>query len=176
MVDEKTTYILMDMMRGVIENGTGAAANIGRPAAGKTGTTSDYKDAWFVGFTPDLVAAVWMGYDNDGSLPEITGGGTPAVIWRDFMVKALQHTPARDFPRPAGVTIPAAPAKNENSDTDKNAGNKNADKEKKDNGVKNKDTAPAPPNKAGAGNKAAPPEDADKKAPPPAAAPPPAKN
>lgn len=180
-IDEKTAYILTDMMRGVIEHGSGTAANIGRPAAGKTGTTSDYKDAWFVGFTPDLAAAVWMGYDSEGNLPGIYGGSTPAVIWRDFMIHALQHTPVRDFPRPAGVVIPSVPAQNENVETDKNAApNKNADKEKKDTGAKNNGTAPASPNKPGASNKPPlPPDDADKKVPPPppaAAAPPPAKN
>lgn len=175
-LDEKTAYILTDMMRGVIERGTGAAANIGRPAAGKTGTTSDYKDAWFVGFTPDLVAAVWMGYDNDGYLPGITGGGIPAVIWREFMVRAVQHIPARDFPRPAGVVIPAAPANNDSAVPDKNAApNKNTDKNKKDKDTQHNGTSP--PAKPGAGNKQTPPsDDADKKVPPPAAAPPPAKN
>lgn len=175
-LDEKTAYILTDMMRGVIERGTGAAANIGRPAAGKTGTTSDYKDAWFVGFTPDLVAAVWMGYDNDGYLPGITGGGIPAVIWREFMVRAVQHIPARDFPRPAGVVIPTAPANNESAVPDKNAApNKNTDKNKKDKDNQNNGTPP--PAKPGAGTKQAPPPDAaDKKVPPPTAAPPPNKN
>lgn len=102
-VNERSAYIVTDMMRGVITNGTGTAANIGRPAAGKTGTTNDYKDAWFVGFTPDLVASVWIGYDADGYLNGITGGNTPAKIWRSFMVKALASTPARDFIRPSGI-------------------------------------------------------------------------
>jgi penicillin-binding protein 1A len=102
-VNERSTYLLTDMMRGVLINGTGAGANIGRPAAGKTGTTNDYKDAWFVGFTPDLVAAVWMGLDNDGNLHGVTGGNLPATIWRDFMTSALAKVPARDFTRPSGI-------------------------------------------------------------------------
>lgn len=102
-INEKSAYILTDMMRGVLQRGTGTAANINRPAAGKTGTTSDYKDAWFVGFTPDLVASVWIGYDNDGYLNGVTGSTIPASIWRDFMVKALAKIPVRDFIRPNGI-------------------------------------------------------------------------
>lgn len=102
-IDEKVAYVLTDMMRGVIERGTGTGASIGRPAAGKTGTTSDYVDAWFVGFTPDLVCAVWMGLDSSGSLSGITGGDLPATIWRKFMAEALAKVPAKNFPRPAGI-------------------------------------------------------------------------
>ncbi len=108
-VNERSAYILTDMLRGVINNGTGTAANIGRPAAGKSGTTSDYKDAWFVGFTPDLVASVWIGYDSDGYLNGITGGALPATIWRTFMQKALVKIPARDFIRPSGIVIEPNP-------------------------------------------------------------------
>jgi penicillin-binding protein 1A len=108
-VNERSAYILTDMLRGVINNGTGGAANIGRPAAGKTGTTNDYKDAWFVGFTPDLVASVWIGYDSDGYLNGITGGTLPAAIWRNFMQKALVKIPARDFIRPNGIVIEPNP-------------------------------------------------------------------
>lgn len=108
-VNERSAYILTDMLRGVIDNGTGAAANIGRPAAGKTGTTNDYKDAWFVGFTPDLVASVWVGYDSGEYLNGITGGTLPASIWRSFMQKALVKIPARDFIRPNGVVIEPNP-------------------------------------------------------------------
>ncbi len=102
-VNERSAYLLTDMMRGVITHGTGAAANIGRPAAGKTGTTSDYKDAWFVGFTPDLATAVWMGFDTGDFLNGITGGDIPAPIWHDFMTAALAKVPVRDFVRPGGI-------------------------------------------------------------------------
>lgn len=102
-INERSAYLLTDMMKGVITRGTGGGANIGRPAAGKTGTTSDHKDAWFVGFTPDLVAAVWMGSDTPEYLNGITGGDTPATIWHDFMMAALAKMPARDFVRPSGI-------------------------------------------------------------------------
>ncbi|EAX48253.1 penicillin-binding protein, 1A family [Thermosinus carboxydivorans Nor1] len=104
-INERTAYLLTDMLRGVITHGTGTRANIGRPAAGKTGTTSDYKDAWFVGYTPDLVAAVWLGYDNDGYLEGITGGSIPASIWRTFMSSALAKYPVRDFVTPQGIVV-----------------------------------------------------------------------
>jgi len=102
-INEKSAYVLTDMMRGVLERGTGTGANIGRPAAGKTGTTSDYVDAWFVGFTPELACAVWIGSDSNGSLNGITGGDLPATIWRNFMVEALAKVPVSDFPRPSGI-------------------------------------------------------------------------
>lgn len=116
-VNERSAYLLTDMLRGVIIRGTGTNAFIGRPAAGKTGTTSDYKDAWFVGYTPDLVAAVWMGLDNDGNLKGITGADTPATIWRQFMRGALANVPARDFVRPHGiVTAPVGLPKEDPAD------------------------------------------------------------
>ena len=85
------------MMEDVIRRGTGTRANIGRPAAGKTGTTSDYHDAWFVGYTPDLVAGVWIGNDSVGDLHGMAGGLTPAVIWQTFMLKAHMGLPVRHF-------------------------------------------------------------------------------
>lgn len=106
-INERSAFILTDMMKGVLTRGTGTAANIGRPAAGKTGTTNDYKDAWFVGFTPDLSAAVWMGFDTDGYLGGITGGSLPAVIWHDFMIEAAAQYPVRDFLRPSGIVSSA---------------------------------------------------------------------
>ncbi len=129
-ISEKSAYLLTDMLKGVITRGTGAAANIGRPAAGKTGTTSDYKDAWFVGYTPDLVAAVWIGNDDNTVMNGMTGGRTPAVIWRTFMQKALAGIKANDFSRPAGVTVddPVTeldPAEKSKDKTDKAAADKN---------------------------------------------------
>ena len=85
------------MLEDVISRGTGKRANIGRPSAGKTGTTSDYKDAWFVGYTPDLVAGVWLGNDDSTSMDGIMGGQTPAATWQSFMSKALANVPAHDF-------------------------------------------------------------------------------
>ena len=99
-VSAAATATLVDMMQGVISRGTGAAAGIGRPAAGKTGTTDNYVDAWFVGFTPDLVTAVWIGCDDNSRLPSITGGDVPAVIWGEFMGKAHANIPVHKFPTP----------------------------------------------------------------------------
>lgn len=152
-VNERSAYILTDMLRGVITNGTGTGADIGRPAAGKTGTTSDYKDAWFVGFTPDLVTSVWIGYDTDGYLNGITGSGTPATIWRNFMSKALANTPSRDFIRPNGVALnpPSTKAIDEPSPDDKittpaTTNGKKTDPKAKVEKATDK-TTPPPPNK-----------------------------
>lgn len=86
------------MLNAVMRNGTGKGARIGRSSAGKTGTTSNYKDAWFVGYTPDLVAGVWVGNDNATPMKKVTGGGLPARIWRSFMKASLKDVRARDLP------------------------------------------------------------------------------
>ena len=123
-VNPKSVYVLVDMMREVITRGTGTGASIGRPAAGKTGTTSDYKDAWFVGFTPDLSACVWIGDDNGEPLNRMTGANEPATIWSEFMSAALADVPASDFVRPSGVVIPKDPeiVKEDNSKKDVKSG------------------------------------------------------
>ncbi|MDQ3646676.1 MAG: PBP1A family penicillin-binding protein, partial [Actinomycetota bacterium] len=92
-VSPGNAYLLTKVLEQVIERGTGQAANIGRPAAGKTGTTNDYNDAWFTGYTPDLAVAVWVGYRYPRPMTNVHGirvfGGTfPAQIWRDFMFEA----------------------------------------------------------------------------------------
>lgn len=105
-VDPKYAYVVTNMLESVVSGGTGGGAAIGRPAAGKTGTTDESKDAWFVGYTPDLVAAVWMGDDYGvETLDGITGGTVPAAIWRDFMSEALNamEIPASDFTVPPGA-------------------------------------------------------------------------
>ena len=96
-ISEASASELTGMLEGVIQHGTGTRANIGRPAAGKTGTTSDYHDAWFVGYTPDLVAGVWIGNDNNTSLNGMGGGNQPAEIWKMFMVKASKDIPVHGF-------------------------------------------------------------------------------
>lgn len=96
-ISESSAAQLTSMLQDVIKGGTGTRANIGRPAAGKTGTTSDYHDAWFVGYTPDLVAGVWVGNDDNTSLGGMSGGTVPASIWKSFMKAALKNTPAKDF-------------------------------------------------------------------------------
>lgn len=103
-VEEKDAAIITDMLESVINSGTGGNAAIGRPAAGKTGTTDDEKDAWFVGYTPDLVAAVWIGDDyGSETLRGIYGSDTPAIMWAQFMANALANTPASDFSVPASA-------------------------------------------------------------------------
>lgn len=108
-LDERTAYIMADMMKGVITspNGTGKRADIGRPAAGKTGTADSNTDAWFVGFTPDLAAAVWIGEDTlrEMRYPNygVVGSGKAAEIWGSFMKQALAGTAPRDFTVPEGI-------------------------------------------------------------------------
>ncbi|MBP9230031.1 MAG: penicillin-binding protein, partial [Phenylobacterium sp.] len=89
--------MMVKMMKKVINGGTGARANFGRPAAGKTGTSQNWRDAWFVGFTPDYVAGIWVGNDDDKPMNRITGGVMSAAIWRQFMVVAHEKLPIRDF-------------------------------------------------------------------------------
>ncbi|HEX2196992.1 MAG TPA: PBP1A family penicillin-binding protein [Actinomycetota bacterium] len=112
-----SAYLVTKALEDVIDRGTGVAADIGRPAAGKTGTTNDYVDAWFVGYTPDLVAAVWVGHPQ-GSVPmysvhgiRVTGGSFPALIWRRFMLSALADVPPRPFriPKHELVTVEIDP-------------------------------------------------------------------
>ncbi len=105
--DPLSVYQVISMMRGVVERGTGTAVRaLGRPVAGKTGTTNDFRDAWFVGFTPDLVAGVYVGYDQPQSLGRGEAGGVVAApIFRNFMMAALKETPARAFPTPPGIEL-----------------------------------------------------------------------
>jgi penicillin-binding protein 1A len=93
-------YVMVDLMKGVITRGTGRAAAIGRPAAGKTGTTDDYRNAWFIGFTPQLVTSVWVGNDDNKPMRRVTGGMIPARIWAAFMKTALDGVPAEDWAKP----------------------------------------------------------------------------
>jgi penicillin-binding protein 1A len=88
---------MVHMLEGVIIGGTGVGANIGRPAAGKTGTSQKWRDAWFVGFTPDLLAGVWVGNDNDRPMAGVTGGEVPARIWKQFMLVAEKTVSPADF-------------------------------------------------------------------------------
>lgn len=109
-IDPAVAYLTTDLLTGVIKRGTGTAANIGRPAAGKTGTTQEYRDAWFVGYTPDLVCAVWVGYpESQREMKsvhgrQVTGGSFPAEIWARFMKAALADTPKTQFTKPKGLT------------------------------------------------------------------------
>ncbi|MHB0979771.1 MAG: PBP1A family penicillin-binding protein [Thermoleophilia bacterium] len=107
-MDPASAYLTTDALKGVISHGTARTADIGRPAAGKTGTTQEYRDAWFVGYTPDLVTAVWVGYpDEQKEMTDVhgikvTGGSFPAQIWAAFMREALADVEPHEFPEPAG--------------------------------------------------------------------------
>lgn len=96
----KTAAEMTAMLKTVIQRGTGAAANIGVPAAGKTGTTDDYKDASFVGYTPNIVTGVWVGNDDNSDMRSIQGGTVPALIWRDVMKVATKPYGNVDFNYP----------------------------------------------------------------------------
>jgi len=90
--------LMNQMLAGVITRGTGKAASLPRPAAGKTGTTQDYRDAWFIGYTTDLVAGVWLGNDDNTPMNKVTGGTLPAPVWKGFMLAATQGMPIRPLP------------------------------------------------------------------------------
>jgi penicillin-binding protein 1A len=99
---------MAQMMRQVVATGTGGRAKIsGYDLAGKTGTTSDYRDAWFVGFTGGFVTAVWVGRDDNTPMKRVTGGGAPAEIWRGFMAPILPHIQAQAIPGGEAAAPPA---------------------------------------------------------------------
>ena len=102
-----------EMLSAVIGHGTGRSAALPRPAAGKTGTTQDYRDAWFIGYTADLVAGVWLGNDDNAPMNKVTGGSLPAETWRRFMLAATRAMPVRALPSaplpPASVMAEAPP-------------------------------------------------------------------
>src|SRR5262249_20466623 len=107
-VDPPIAYVADQILQKVIQEGTGAAAAIGRPAIGKTGTAQEYRDAWFVGAIPQLSAAVWVGFPQGEEsmvaprtrLQEVLGGTWPAQIWHLFMTKASKYLPVKEFPKP----------------------------------------------------------------------------
>lgn len=105
-LDPMTAYQITSMMEGVVQRGTGTTVrSLGRPVAGKTGTTSDYKDAWFVGFTPELAVGIYVGYDTPENMGRAATGGTLAApIFEDFMEKAVAGTPPTPFAAPGGMT------------------------------------------------------------------------
>ncbi|MGH7826383.1 MAG: PBP1A family penicillin-binding protein [Candidatus Binatia bacterium] len=100
-------FMMNHLMKGVLDRGTGDLARrsgFTRPAAGKTGTTNDFKDAWFVGYTPDLLAVVWVGFDNQSKLG-LSGAQAALPIWTDFMKRATEGTPVTDFIPPPGISL-----------------------------------------------------------------------
>ncbi len=106
-VDATSAYQIVSILQGVVERGTGRViASVGKPLAGKTGTTNDYQDNWFMGFSPDLVAGVYVGFDNPHSLGEKEEGAhNAAPVFRDFMAAALKNTPATAFRIPPGIRL-----------------------------------------------------------------------
>jgi penicillin-binding protein 1A len=106
-LDPWATASLTDVLQGVVARGTGKAAQIGRPVAGKTGTTDSQRDVWFVGYVPQLATAVWVGNDNYAPLRAgATGGTYAAPVWRDFMQAALINVPVEAFKRPSDFVKP----------------------------------------------------------------------
>ena len=105
--DPGSAFQIVTMLEGVVERGTGTAIKvIGKPIAGKTGTSNDWHDAWFVGFTPDLAAGVYIGFDDPDSLgDDETGGHVAAPVFRDFMIAALKDAPATAFRTPPGMRL-----------------------------------------------------------------------
>ena len=99
-IDVKTVAYMVEMLKQVVKQGTGRASAIGRPSAGKTGTTDSYRDAWFMGFTPDIVTGVWVGNDNNTTNGNLTGGTVPAIIWRNYMKTVTKDKPVMDFMYP----------------------------------------------------------------------------
>jgi len=104
-IDPRIAFMTSYIMRDVVESGTGRRVkSIGRPVAGKTGTTNNIRDAWFIGFTPSLIAGVWIGFDQETTLGKNeVGGRAAAPVWLYFMEKVMQRTPVEDFPTPEGI-------------------------------------------------------------------------
>lgn len=106
-LDPWAAATLTDVLQGVIARGTGKGAQIGRPAAGKTGTTDSQRDVWFVGYVPQLATAVWIGNDNYAPMRSgATGGTYAAPVWKDFMQQALVNEPVENFKRPSEFVQP----------------------------------------------------------------------
>ena len=105
-ISPETAFVITSLMQSVVQSGTGRRAlAVGRPVAAKTGTTNDMKDAWFVGFIPQLVAGVWVGYDQERSLGAAGSGGQAAgPIWTEFMQKAVSGLPVEQFKAPANIS------------------------------------------------------------------------
>lgn len=115
-MDINTAAILTAMMKTVLKSGTGVAANIGKPAAGKTGTTDDYRDACFIGYTPDVVTGVWVGNDDNTKNNGVTGGTVPALIWKSVMTVATAPYGSADFDYPE-IDLKNYSAKKEDENT-----------------------------------------------------------
>jgi penicillin-binding protein 1A len=106
-ISPQNAFIMTHLLQGVVQHGTGQRAKVlGRPIAGKTGTSSDYADAWFIGYTPSLLTTVWVGFDDKTSLGEKETGARAALpIWISYMDQALRNTPIETFKVPSGITM-----------------------------------------------------------------------
>ncbi len=104
-IKPETAYLTTYLLKDAVDHGTGwKARELGRPAAGKTGTTNEYRDAWFIGYVPSLVAGVWVGYDGQESIGQRETGARAALpIWLEFMKKAFMGQPSEDFAAPEGI-------------------------------------------------------------------------
>jgi penicillin-binding protein 1A len=96
---------MLDLLSSVVREGTGKAARVSGPAGGKTGTTQDYRDAWFIGFTPEIIVGVWVGNDDNSPMDNVTGGSLPASIWHDFVTQAGRSLAMRSRPAEATTTL-----------------------------------------------------------------------
>jgi penicillin-binding protein 1A len=112
-ISSETAYVMTDLLKAVISEGTGwRSKTLKKPAAGKTGTTNDLRDAWFVGYTPYLVTGVWVGYDDRKSMNQgETGSRAANPVWLYFMAEAVKNRPSEDFPVPEGVALEKIDAK-----------------------------------------------------------------
>jgi penicillin-binding protein 1A len=106
-ISPQDAYIMTHLLEGVVQHGTGQRAKVlGRPIAGKTGTSSDYADAWFIGYTPSFLTSVWVGLDDKTSLgKDETGARAALPIWISFMSKALANSPSEDFKVPPKIIL-----------------------------------------------------------------------
>jgi penicillin-binding protein 1A len=106
-ISPQNAFIMTHLLEGAVQHGTGQRAKVlGRPIAGKTGTSSDYTDAWFIGYTPSLLTAVWVGFDDKNTLgKDETGARAALPIWISFMDRALANTPLETFKVPPGITL-----------------------------------------------------------------------
>jgi penicillin-binding protein 1A len=106
---------MLDVMAATVQNGTARKAQLDRPVYGKTGTSQNFRDAWFIGLTGDLVTGVWVGNDDNTAMDKVTGGTLPVMIWHDFMVPALADTPVADVRRPGSDAIAVAQGESDSS-------------------------------------------------------------
>ncbi len=109
---------MLDLLSGVVREGTGTAARLDRPVGGKTGTSEDYRDAWFVGFTSDLVVGVWVGNDDNSPMNGVVGGSVPAAIWRDFVGAAEPLLRGTGTPSAATISFNTAAEAGEHNEAD----------------------------------------------------------